>query len=182
MLIVPRRSVLQSLYTSRTSSIEPGRDPEARQVIERHHGLVGAHVPGVRDPPAAVRAALVPVLVEGRALDHDAVFGGDHGVLERPRAAGHLAVHGDLWLARAVHGDHVRPELGPQERDDLVPAGDLQRLAVGGRPVVHGGVRREHLRELVPQLQVDAAQIAVLQLTDLFERGKVHGHQLGASC
>ena len=90
-----------------------------------------------------------------------------------------ITVDGDV--ARAVHGDHVRTQLVPQEPDDLVPAGELQRLAVHLRAVVHGGVRREHLRELVPQLQVDTAQIAVLHLTDLFDRGKVHMHKLGAS-
>src|SRR5712691_5246670 len=73
------------------------------------------------------------------------------------------------------------PELVPQEPDDLVPPGELQRLAVHLGAVVHRGVRREHLRELVPQLQVDAAQVAVLHLADLFDRGKVHAHQLGPS-
>src|SRR4029077_7154275 len=63
-------------------------EPEARQVVERQHGLVGAYIPGVRYPPPAAPAELVPVLVEGRALDHDAVLGRDHGVLERPRATG----------------------------------------------------------------------------------------------
>src|SRR5947207_15731761 len=94
-------------------------DPEARQVVQRHHRLIGAYVPGMRDPPPAVLAALVPVLVEGRARDHDAVLGGDHCVLERPGAAGRVPVHADLGLACAVHGDDVRPEFLPQEPDDL---------------------------------------------------------------
>src|ERR1700704_5222811 len=86
-------------------------DPEARQVVEGHHGLVGAHVPGMRDPPPAVLAALVPVPVERRARDHDPELGRDHRVLERPGAMGGISVHGYLRLARAVHGDHVRAEL-----------------------------------------------------------------------
>ena len=102
------------------------------------------------------------------------VRGGDHGVLERPRPAGLVAVDGDLRLAGRVHGDHVRSELGAQERDDLVPAGELQRLAVHHRAVVHRGIRREHLGQVFPQLQVDAAQVAVFHLADLFERDKVH--------
>jgi len=135
----------------------------------------------MRDPPAAVLAAPVAVLVERRALDHHAVLGGDHGVLERPGPAGLVAVDGDLRLAGRMHGDHVRSELRAQERDDLVPAGELQRLAVHHRAVVHRGVRGEDLGQFVPQLQVDAAQVAVLHLADLFESDKVHGHQLGPS-
>ena len=50
----------------------------------------------------------------------------------------------------------------------------LQRLPEDRRAVVDGGVRGEHVRHLVPQLLVDAAQVAVLHLADLFERGKVH--------
>src|SRR6478672_9057582 len=73
-----------------------------------------------------------------------------------------ISVHGDLRLARAVHRDHVRAELVPQEPHDLVPPGELQRLAVHLRAVVHGGIRREHLGQFIPQLQVDTAQIAVL--------------------
>src|SRR5215831_14261320 len=83
----------------RTLRSQLRREPEARQVIEGQHGLVGAHVPGMRDPPAAVLAALVAVLVERRALYHHAVLGGDHGVLERPGPAGLVAVDGDLRLA-----------------------------------------------------------------------------------
>src|SRR6266852_6066519 len=48
------------------------RDPEARQVVERHHGLVGANVAGVRDPPPAGLTTRVPVLVERRSRDHHA--------------------------------------------------------------------------------------------------------------
>src|SRR5690349_18704228 len=73
---------------SNMSLTELGSDPEARQVVQRHHRLVGAHVTGMRDPPPAVLAALVPVLVERRARDHDPVFRCDHRVLERPGAVG----------------------------------------------------------------------------------------------
>ena len=44
--------------------------------------------------------------------------------------------------------------------------------------VVDRGVRSEHVRYLVPQLLVDAAQIAVFQLADLFKRNKVHATSL----
>src|SRR5215470_10373754 len=151
---------------------------QARHVVQRHHDLIGANVTGVRDPPPAVLAPRVTVLVERRALDQHAILGSDHGVLEAPGAAGRRAVDIDLRLARGVHGDDVRPELVPQERDDLIPAGEPDRLAEGQRAVVHRGAGREHVRYLVPQLQVDAAQVAVLQPADLLERGKVHGPSL----
>jgi len=134
----------------------------------------------VRDPPAAVLAPRVTVLVERRPLDQDAVPGGDHGVLEAPGAGGRRAVDIDLRLAREVHGDDVRPELAAQEGDDLIPAGEPDRLAEGQRAVVHRGVGREHVGYLVPQLQVDAAEVAVLQPADLFERGNVHGTSLAS--
>ena len=79
------------------------RELEARQVVQRHHRLVGAHVAGVRDPPPAVLAARVAVLVERRALDHDAELGRDHGVLEPPGPGGRVAVDVDLRLAGRVH-------------------------------------------------------------------------------
>src|SRR5262245_39414116 len=63
-------------------------DPEARQVVERHGRLVGAHVPGVRDPPLTVIAARVAVFIERRAGDHHAVLGRDDRVLEGPGAGG----------------------------------------------------------------------------------------------
>src|SRR6266702_1019641 len=149
------------------------RDPEARQVIEGQRGLVGAHVPCVRDPPLAVLAARVPVLVERRARDHHPVLGRDHRVLEAPGAGGRVAVDVYLRLAGEVHGDDVRPEPVAQERDDAVPAGQLQRLAERGCAVVGGGVRGKGLRQLVPQLQIYTAQVAVLHPADLLERGKL---------
>src|SRR5580698_3877504 len=66
----------------------------ARQVVQRHHGLVGPHVPGVRDPPLA-RLAPVGVVVERRSGDDDPVLDRDDRVLERPDALGGVAVHGD---------------------------------------------------------------------------------------
>ena len=149
-------------------------EPEARQVVKRHHRLVGAHVPGVGDPPPAVRAAGVAVLVEGRALNDRAILRRDHEVLEPPGATGGVTVHGDLGLARGMDGDDARSHVGAEERDDLVPAGHRQRLPEGLGPVVHGGVGGEDVPYLVPQLLVDISQIAVLELTDLFERVKVH--------
>jgi hypothetical protein len=119
-------------------------------------------------------------LVEGCPDDDDAVLRRDHGVLEAPGAGGGSAVDADLRLACGVHRDDVRSKLGAEERDDLIAAGDLQRLLVDARAVVDGSVRREHVRELVPPLLVDAAKVAVFHLSDLFERNKVHVHQLGA--
>src|SRR5437660_2921227 len=75
-------------------------DPEARQVVQRHHRLVGAHVPGMRDPPLAVLAAFVPVLVVRRARDHDPALGLGPRILDTPSAAGVGAVICDLRLAR----------------------------------------------------------------------------------
>src|SRR5215469_18202813 len=85
-------------------------DPEARQVVQRHCGLVRAHVAGVRDPPPTVIAARVAVFIERRAGDHYAVLGRDDRVLEGPGTAGRVAVHDDLGLSGEVRGDDVRPE------------------------------------------------------------------------
>src|SRR5260370_28097 len=82
---------------------------------------------------------------------------------------------------RAITGDHSGPELGQEAPDDAVSPGELKRLGVRLGAVVHRGARRELLRELVPQLQVDAAQVAVLPPADFYDRGKFHGHQLGPS-
>src|SRR6266851_546806 len=139
---------------------------QARQIVQRHHHRVGADVAGVRDPPPAVPAAGVAVLVERCALDHDAVLGGDHGVLEGPGAAGRGAVEVDLGLAGEVHGDDAGAQALAQECDDLLPAAQLDRLAEGPGAVVHRGVGGEHLPDLVPQLQVHAAQVPVLQPAD----------------
>src|SRR5450759_4899915 len=150
------------------------RDLQAGQVVERLGRLVDAHVAGVGDPPPAILAALIAVLVKRRTLDHHAVLGSDHCVLEAPRAAGHGAVDVDLRRARCVQRDDVRPELVAQERDDLVTAAEPQRLASRWRAVVRGGIRGEYLSHLLPQLQVHTAEVAVLYPTDLFERDKVH--------
>src|SRR5215471_14080750 len=134
---------------------------QAGGVLQRHHHLVGADVAGVRDPPDSVLAAGVPVLVKRRAFYQDAVLGGDNGVLEGPGAAGRGAVDVDLRLAREVHRDDAGPEALAEELDDRVAAGEPDRLAEGPRAVVHGGVLGEHLADLVPQLEVDAAEVAV---------------------
>src|SRR5216684_831834 len=160
--------------TSWLGGPEIGRELQARQVIQRLHRLVYAHLAGVGDPPSAVLAAGVTILVERRALDQHAVLGRDHGVLEPPRAGGRAPIDVDLRLARCVQGDDVRSELVAQERDDLIPAAELQRLAGRRRAVVRGGVGGEDLRHLLPPLQVDAAEVAVLHPADLFERDKVH--------
>src|SRR5271169_360892 len=166
-------------------SIELCDHLEAGQIVKGHHRLVGAHVAGVRDSPAAVRAPFVPVVIERRARDHDAELGRDHRVLERPDAGGGVTVHGDLRLPGRVCGEDSRPELGAEERDDLVPAAHLQGLAVGLRAVVDGGVFGERVADLVPQLGVHAAQVAVLHLPDVFDGPEffdwVHGHKLAAS-
>src|SRR5215471_10663766 len=98
---------------------------QARHIVQRHHHLVGADIAGVRDPPPAVAAPCVTVLVERGALDHHAVLSGDHGVLERPGPGGRGAVNVDLGLAGEVHRDDARPEALAQERDDLLTAAQL---------------------------------------------------------
>src|ERR1700735_906748 len=150
-------------------------DPEARHVIERHDGLVRAHVPSVRNPPLAVIASGVAVLVKGRAGEHHPVLGRDHRVLEGPRAHGRVAVYRYLRLAGEGRGDDVRAQLLAQEPDDLVPAGQPDRLAERGGAVVRGGVAGERVRQIIPELEVDAAEVAVLNLPDLFQGDKVHG-------
>src|SRR5215472_7536914 len=69
---------------------------QARHIVERHHHLVGADVAGVRDTPPAVLAARVTVLVESGPLDHHAVLGGNHRVLEGPGPGGRVTVDDDL--------------------------------------------------------------------------------------
>src|SRR5579863_9247070 len=87
---------------------------QARHVVQRHHHLVGADVAGVRDPPPAVLAPGVAVLVERGTLDQHAELGGDDGVLEGPGAGGRVAVavaaDVDLGLAGEVHRDDARAE------------------------------------------------------------------------
>jgi hypothetical protein len=127
----------------------------------------------VCDPPPAVRATGVPVLVERRAFDHEAVGGGDHRVLEAPGAGGGVAVDVDLRLGGEVLGDDVRPQVLAHEADDLVPAGQVQRLAHGRGAVGGGGLRGERAGQVVPQLEIHAAQVAVLQPADVFQRDQV---------
>jgi hypothetical protein len=81
-----------------------------------------------------------------------------------------------------VTGQHGRSELGAEERDDLGPAADLRQLAERARPGVEDGALGERVADLVPQLQVDAAKVAVLHLADLFDIAKLldraHAHLL----
>src|SRR5690349_11566689 len=151
---------------------------QARHVVQRHHHLVGADVAGMRDPPPAILAAGVTVLVERGALDHDVELGGDHGVLEGPGPGRRGARYVDLGLAGEVHRDDAGAEALAQERDDLLAPAQLDRLAEGPGAVVNRGVGGEHLADLVPQLQVHAAQVPVLEPADLFECGKVHAPRL----
>ena len=157
-------------------------DLETRQVIQRCHGLVAAQVTDPRDPPAGVGAALVALLAEPRARDDHPVPGRQHGFPVRPDAGRRVAVDRDLRLARGVTGQHGRSELGAEERDDLGPAGDLHQLAERARPGVEDGALGERVADLVPQLQVDAAQVAVLHLADLLDIEKLldraHAHLL----
>jgi hypothetical protein len=74
-----------------------------------------------------------------------------------------------------VHGQHLGTQLVSQVADDLVPAGDPQRLSVHLSAVVHGRVLGELIGELVPEFPVHAAQVTVLELADLLEGVMVHG-------
>ena len=57
----------------------------------------------------------------------------------------HEALRTDFRLAGGVHRDDLRAQPPAQERDDLVPAGELDRLAERRGAVVRGGVRRDRL-------------------------------------
>jgi hypothetical protein len=161
-------------------------DLETRQVIQRCHGLVAAQVTDPGDPPAGVSAALVALLAEPRARDDYPVPGRQHGFPVRPDAGRRVAVDRDLRLGRGVTGQHGRSELGAEERDDLGPAADLHQLAERARTGVEDGALGERVADFVPQLQVDAAQVAVLHLADLFDIAKLldraHAHLLLLRC
>jgi hypothetical protein len=76
----------------------------------------------------------------------------------------------DLRLGGEMRGGHARAELLTEERDQLVAAREVERAAVHGRAVVRGGVGGEGVREAVPVLGVDTAEVAVLETLDLFQR------------
>src|SRR5262249_26777343 len=81
------------------------REPQARDVVQRHRVLVGAPVPGPLDAPAAVRAAPVYIVVERGAPDEQAVLGDDDRVVQGPDAGGAVAVQLDLRAARGMRRD-----------------------------------------------------------------------------
>lgn len=70
-------------------------------------------------------------------------------------------------MVTVVHGDQRRSQVGPQVVHQLGPIGERETGVVGRR------LGDEAVSELVSLLGVQRAQVAELQLTDLFE--VVHG-------
>ena len=133
----------------------------------------------MEDLPLAVPLD-VAVLVERRPLDVELEVGEDHRVLERPGAGGLVvADQVDLGVVAPVAAqERGRPHGLAAERHDVVPARELVEPAA----VAGGGLGHEAGLELVPQLLVDAAEVAVLQPLDQLDLDEVlggHGVLLG---
>src|SRR5262249_8003831 len=142
-------------------------EAKARRVVAVPLLVEDVGVAGVPDPPRAPDLdVLVPVV--GRDANAALARGVEEVVVERPDAArGGLAGQLDLGVMAVMvaEGARLAAERFAQESHDRVDAGEAVRAAA----VVDGRVRGEAPRHLVPQLQVETAEVAMLELLDRLE-------------
>jgi hypothetical protein len=77
-----------------------------------------------------------------------------------------------------VDRDDSRVEVLGHEADHGVPVVEVDRLRHGMRAVPGADVGGEAVAELLPRLEIQGAEVAVLEALDLFDRFEVHGESL----
>src|SRR2546428_1557 len=166
--------------TSAASRSSRCDQPEARRVLPAPLLAEDVRVAGVRDLPHA-RHLHVLVVVVGADPHRALLRRVEEIVVERPRAARRRGARElDLGMMAVVDGD--RPRLPPERLAEEAQDGFRAREAVAPFAVVGGRLVREAAGELVPELQIEATPVAVLEALDrrdvlqpLDARSEVHG-------
>src|SRR2546426_2806951 len=136
-------------------------EPEARRVLPAPLLAEDVGVPRVGDLPGARRLD-VAVVVIGPDAHRALLCDVEEVVVERPRAAcRRLARELDLGMMCVVDGH--RPRLPPERLAEEAQDGLRAREAVPPLAVVGGRIVGEAAAELVPELQIEAPPVAVLE-------------------
>src|SRR5438876_7640009 len=139
-------------------------EPEARRVLPAPLLAEDVGVPRVGDLPGA-RQLEVAVVVVGADAHRALLSDVEEVVVERPRAARRrLARELDLGMMPVVDGH--RPRLPPERLAEEAQDGLRAREAVPPLAVVGGRIVGEAAGELVPELQIEAPPVPVLEALD----------------